>query len=57
MWQMETAFGLVFDYASGGELFTRIRKENKFKEPVAKFYFCEMTCALGFLHDKHIIYR
>jgi protein kinase A len=54
---METSFGLVFDYASGGELFTRIRKENKFKEPVAKFYFCEMTSALGYLHDKHIIYR
>jgi protein kinase A len=55
--QMETSFGLVFDYAAGGELFTRIRKAEKFKEPVAKFYFCEIASALGYLHDKHIIYR
>jgi protein kinase A len=54
---MDTAFGLVFDYAAGGELFTRIRKEKKFKESVAKFYFCELTSALGYLADKHIVYR
>lgn len=57
VYEMDRAFGLVFDYASGGELYTRMKKEEKFKEPVAKFYFCEIASALGYLHDKDILYR
>ena len=54
---MEKAFGLVLEYAAGGELYTRIRKENKFKEEVAKFYFCEIASAIGYLHSQHIVFR
>jgi serine/threonine protein kinase len=47
----------VFEYASGGELYTRMKKQTKFSENVAKFYFCEISCAVDYLHNMSIVYR
>ena len=51
------AIGLVFEFASGGELFTRMKKQVKFSENVARFYFSEVASALGYLHAMNIVYR
>ena len=34
-----------------------MKKQVKFPENVARFYFCEMACALGYLHAANIVYR
>jgi serine/threonine protein kinase len=40
----------VIDMLNGGELFFHLRKEQRFTEPKAVFYACEMILALEELH-------
>ena len=47
----------VVDYINGGELFYHLQKEKNFEESRAKFYAAEIACALGYLHNRYIIYR
>uniref|UniRef100_A0A914XNT5 Uncharacterized protein n=1 Tax=Plectus sambesii TaxID=2011161 RepID=A0A914XNT5_9BILA len=47
----------VLDYLNGGELFFHLQREKHFSEPRARFYAAEIASALGYLHDKDIIYR
>ncbi|ELR04879.1 camp-dependent protein kinase catalytic subunit [Pseudogymnoascus destructans] len=48
---------MVMDFVEGGELFSLLRKSQRFPNPVAKFYAAEVTLALEYLHSKDIIYR
>jgi len=48
---------MIIDFLNGGELFTYLRKEQKFSERRAKIHAAEMIDAIGVLHDKGIIYR
>ncbi|KAK6202764.1 camp-dependent protein kinase type 2 [Scheffersomyces amazonensis] len=48
---------MVMDYIEGGELFSLLRKSQRFPTPVAKFYAAEVTLALEYLHSHDIIYR
>ncbi|EGW32961.1 uncharacterized protein SPAPADRAFT_136577 [Spathaspora passalidarum NRRL Y-27907] len=48
---------MVMDYIEGGELFSLLRKSQRFPNPVAKFYAAEVTLALEYLHSHDIIYR
>ncbi|KAH7579025.1 Serine/Threonine protein kinases active-site signature [Nakaseomyces glabratus] len=48
---------MVMDYIEGGELFSLLRKSQRFPNPVAKFYAAEVCLALEYLHSKEIIYR
>ncbi|KAI9679615.1 MAG: camp-dependent protein kinase catalytic subunit [Trizodia sp. TS-e1964] len=48
---------MVMDFVEGGELFSLLRKSQRFPNPVAKFYAAEVTLALEYLHSMHIIYR
>ncbi|KAK7472320.1 cAMP-dependent protein kinase catalytic subunit, variant 2 [Stygiomarasmius scandens] len=48
---------MVMDFVPGGELFTLLRRSNKFPDPVAKFYAAEVALALNHLHKQDIIYR
>lgn len=45
------------DFSNGGELFTHLRKANRFTEGRAKFYAAQLVSALGCLHSNQIIYR
>lgn len=48
---------MVMDFIEGGELFSLLRKSQRFPNPVAKFYSAEVALALDFLHHNNIIYR
>ncbi|MCJ1310606.1 camp-dependent protein kinase catalytic subunit [Agyrium rufum] len=48
---------MVMDFVEGGELFSLLRKSQRFPNPVAKFYAAEVTLALDYLHSMQIIYR
>ncbi|TID29254.1 hypothetical protein CANINC_002050 [Pichia inconspicua] len=48
---------MVMDYIEGGELFSLLRKSQRFPNPVAKFYAAEVILALEYLHSHNIIYR
>ncbi|KAF7362421.1 AGC/PKA protein kinase [Mycena venus] len=48
---------MVMDFVPGGELFTLLRRSNRFPDPVAKFYAAEVALALNHLHGLGIIYR
>ncbi|KAG7091254.1 cAMP-dependent protein kinase catalytic subunit [Marasmius oreades] len=48
---------MVMDFVPGGELFTLLRRSNRFPDPVAKFYAAEVALALNHLHKLDIIYR
>jgi len=56
--------GLVFEYCSGGELYTFMKKQGSgrgsggMNEQHAKFYFAEIACALEYLHNTiGVVYR
>nr|CAG8530204.1 11470_t:CDS:2 [Entrophospora candida] len=48
---------MVMDYIVGGELFSILRKSQRFPDHVAKFYAAEVILAFEYLHSKDIIYR
>ncbi|KAI0067576.1 kinase-like protein [Artomyces pyxidatus] len=48
---------MVMDFVPGGELFTLLRRSNRFPDPVAKFYAAEVALALNHLHTLDIVYR
>ncbi|XBW34656.1 hypothetical protein QEN19_000223 [Hanseniaspora menglaensis] len=48
---------MIMDYIEGGELFSLLRKSQKFPVPVAKFYAAEVILAVEYLHENDIIYR
>ncbi|CAG8460003.1 3010_t:CDS:2 [Paraglomus occultum] len=48
---------MVMDYVAGGELFSVLRKSQRFPDYVAKFYAAEVLLAFEYLHSKDIIYR
>jgi len=48
---------MLFEYISGGELFSRLRKDGRFANDVALFYASEILLAIQYLHKKDIVYR
>ena len=48
---------MIMDYIEGGELFSLLRKSQRFPTPVAKFYAAEVFLAIEYLHSLDIIYR
>ncbi|KKK20484.1 cAMP-dependent protein [Aspergillus rambellii] len=56
-WQDSRNLYMVMDFVEGGELFSLLRKSQRFPNPVAKFYAAEVTLALEYLHSLNIIYR
>ncbi|CAK3999774.1 cAMP-dependent kinase type 2 [Lecanosticta acicola] len=56
-WQDSKNLYMVMDFIEGGELFSLLRKSQRFPNPVAKFYAAEVTLALDYLHSMNIIYR
>ena len=55
--QTSTELFFIMDLASGGEVFNQLEKYGAFDESTAKFYICEVLCALSYLHSHNIVYR
>lgn len=48
---------MVMDFVPGGELFSLLRRSQRFPAPVAKFYAAEVALAIDYLHRNGFIYR
>jgi len=48
---------LILEFASKGELYKHLRRENRFPEWKAAQYIAQMGAALKYLHKKHVIHR
>ncbi|KAI9280118.1 kinase-like domain-containing protein [Sporodiniella umbellata] len=48
---------MIMDYVPGGELFSVLRRSQRFPDHVAKFYAAEVILAIEYLHAKDTIYR
>jgi len=55
--QTEDKLYMVLDFVNGGELFSHLKREKRFKEERAKLYAAEVLVALGYLHEMDIVYR
>ncbi|GAA5901650.1 hypothetical protein JCM6882_006032 [Rhodosporidiobolus microsporus] len=56
--QDERAFFFALDYKAGGEMFQHLQRDGgRFDEAKVRFYVAEIVLALGFLHDRGIVYR
>lgn len=57
VFQTEQKIFFVMKFVRGGELFQQLRNSQRFTEDRAKFYAAQIAIALGYLHDRNIIYR
>ncbi|KAI8337906.1 kinase-like domain-containing protein [Chlamydoabsidia padenii] len=48
---------MVMEFVSGGEVFSLLRKHQKFSEDTARFYASEVLLSIAYLHSHNIIYR
>jgi len=48
---------MLTDYVAGGELFTVLRAQHRFLDPVSAFYAASVVSIFEFLHDRKIAYR
>lgn len=48
---------MLFEFVSGGEMFSRLRKEGRFSNDVALFYISEILLSIQYLHQQEIVYR
>lgn len=48
---------MILEYVAGGDLFSYLRKCQRFPEPDAKFYVCEVLVAIQYLHAQNVVYR
>lgn len=47
----------IIQFAQGGELFSRLRKDGRFSNDIGLFYISEILLSLVYLHQRNIIYR
>lgn len=48
---------ILMEFISGGELFSKLRKEGRFSHHIVLFYSSEILISLIYLHQNKIIYR
>lgn len=48
---------LVMECVNGGELFFHLNREKRFTEERTRFYVAEISCVIGYLHSRKVIYR
>lgn len=53
----DTRVYLVLEYASGGELYKRLKECHRFDEKTAAYYMCRIGNALKYCHSKKVIHR
>ncbi|XP_077457018.1 serine/threonine-protein kinase Chk2 isoform X2 [Stigmatopora argus] len=56
-YQTDDNFFIVLELMEGGELFNRIKSQQRLSEATAKLYFYQMLKAVQYLHGQGIIHR
>ncbi|AEO69993.1 uncharacterized protein THITE_2120775 [Thermothielavioides terrestris NRRL 8126] len=57
MEESERHYGIVLEYASGGELFDYILNHRYLKDNTARRLFAQLVSGVGYLHKKGIVHR
>ncbi|KAK3938914.1 Serine/threonine-protein kinase KIN4 [Diplogelasinospora grovesii] len=57
MEESERHYGIVLEYASGGELFDYILNHRYLKDNAARRLFAQLVSGVGYLHKKGIVHR
>ncbi|KAL2259079.1 hypothetical protein VTK26DRAFT_7372 [Humicola hyalothermophila] len=57
MEESERHYGIVLEYASGGELFDYILNHRYLKDHAARRLFAQLVSGVGYLHKKGIVHR
>ena len=57
MFQDDNTVFIITEFANGGEIFSHLRKKERFDIPTAKFLAVEVACALQSVHDFAVVYR
>ncbi len=57
MEESERHYGIVLEYASGGELFDYILNHRYLKDNAARRLFAQLISGVGYLHKKGIVHR
>lgn len=55
--ETERHFGIILEYASGGELFDYILNHRYLKDNAARRLFAQLVSGVGYLHKKGIVHR
>ena len=57
--QATTLYCLVLEYASGGDLFTYIRSQERSRllDGQARIFVRQLVSALHYFHDKNVVHR
>lgn len=55
--QDDNAVYLLLDYVAGGELFSHLRRSERFEAQVAKFYAAEVASAIRDIHAVTVVHR
>ncbi|KAI8082751.1 kinase-like domain-containing protein, partial [Halteromyces radiatus] len=53
----EECIYVVMEYVQGGELFDRIKQDQKLTEPLARRWFREIVEAVSYIHENGIVHR
>ncbi|TPX36492.1 hypothetical protein SmJEL517_g01316 [Synchytrium microbalum] len=48
---------MVMEYVAGGDLFSYLRRVQRFSEDDSRFYTAEVVVALDYLHQQQVVYR
>ena len=57
VFQDDNGLYIVTEFIPGGELFSHLRRNEKFPPELAKFYAIEVAAALKCMHKLQIAYR
>lgn len=57
MFQDDNSIFLMLEFVAGGELFSHLRRNQRFPDDHAKFYTTEIAIALRTMHRLDIAYR
>jgi serine/threonine protein kinase len=49
--------GIVLEYATGGELFEKVKASGRFDEDMARFFFQQLITGVQFCHDQGVAHR
>lgn len=48
---------LILEYAAFGELYKMLKKKKRFDEVTTSYYIYQVSAALEYMHNKHVIHR